>query len=162
MKPIVNAGVVLGGAVVVWQLVHGFAGLYRNPSMGWVFPVVATLIEIGVLVWGLRQTAELGRGYGGQVGAGVLMALIGGVIILVGGWIEGTFIFTDMAEVIAGMQADQYADMGMDAEKIDQMIAATAFARTPIFGAFMGFIATIVTGLVISLIAAIWVRNKEA
>ena len=72
MKPIINAGIVLGVAAGIWMFINGFAGFYRNPGTAWLFPVVATVIEIAVIVWGLRQTAQAGRRYGGQVLAGLI------------------------------------------------------------------------------------------
>ena len=33
-----KAGIIFGASVVVWQLITGFAGFYKNPAMGWVFP----------------------------------------------------------------------------------------------------------------------------
>ena len=78
MKPILSAGIMLGVAAGIWMFINGFAGLYKNPGTAWVFPVVATVIEIAVIVWGLRKTAELGRRYGGQVLAGLLIARVVG------------------------------------------------------------------------------------
>jgi len=41
---------------VLWTLVMGVTGWYKHPVLLNMFWVVV-LIEIGVLVWGLRQTA---------------------------------------------------------------------------------------------------------
>lgn len=161
MKPIINAGVALGVAVGIWIFVNGFAGLYRSASTAWVFPVVATVIEILVIIWGLQKTARLGRAYGGQVAAGLLIAVIGAVLIF-GISMISSAVFTDVPEVTAAMQADQMADRGLSEEQIAEQLELMAFTRTPVFGAVTGSIATIVTGLVISLIAAIFIRRKEA
>ena len=40
------------------------------------------------------------------------------------------------------------------------MLAATTFMRTPLAQALMGLIGTLVTGLIISLIVAAFVRHK--
>ena len=159
-KTVVNAGVMLGIAVAILQFISGITGLYKNPGLSWVFPLVAIAIEIVVVVWGLRQTAKLGKGYGGQVGAGVLIAVVGAVIIFVTSMIWSR-VFPGAGEVMAAAQADAWADQGMSEEQITQMLQTTAFTRTPLFMAIMGSIYTILTGLVISLIAAIWVRHKE-
>lgn len=160
MKPIINAGIMLGVAAGIWMFINGFAGLYRSPGTAWLFPVVATVIEIFVIVWGLKKTAQLGRGYGGQVLAGLTIAVIGAVLIL-GFSLIWANVFTDAAEVTAAMQADAWADGGMPEEQIEETLEATAFTRTPFFQALSGSIATIVTGLVISLIAAIFIRRKD-
>jgi len=161
MKPILSAGIMLGVAAGIWMFINGFAGLYRNPGTAWVFPVVATVIEIAVIVWGLRQTARLGRRYGGQVLAGLLIAVVGAVLIL-GFSMMWAAVFTDAAEVTAAMQADTWSDAGMSEDKIDDMLVKTEFMRTPLGQALLGSISTIVTGLVISLIAAIFIRQKDA
>ena len=161
MKPIVTAGIVLGVSAGIWIFINGFAGLYKNPGTAWVFPVVATVIEIVVIVWGLRQTAQLGRRYGRQVLAGLLIAVVGAVLIL-GFSLMWAAVFTDAAEVTAAMQADAWSDAGMSEEEIDDLLVKTEFTRTPFAQALSGSIATIVTGLVISLIAAIFIRQREA
>ena len=161
MEPIVTAGIVLGVSAGIWMFINGFAGLYKNPGTAWVFPVVATVIEIFVVVWGLRQTAQLGKRYGGQVLAGLRIAVVGAVLILGFSLLWAT-VFTDAGEVTAAMQADAWADAGMSEEQIEETLANTEFTRTPLFQAISGSIATIVTGLVISLIAAIFIRQKDA
>jgi hypothetical protein len=161
MKPILNAGIVLGVSAGIWMFINGFAGLYRNPGTVWVFPVVATVIEIVVVVWGLKKTAELGRRYGGQVLAGMLIAVVGAVLIF-GFSMIWSNVFTDSAEITAAMQADAWADSGMSEEEIEDLLVKTEFTRTPVAQALSGSIASIVTGLVISLIAAIFIRQKDA
>ena len=74
MKTIMKTGVVLGVAVTVWSLIFGLAGWYRSAATAQLFNLVI-LIQIGVLLWGLRQTG-LERGYWRQVGAGTA----GGVV----------------------------------------------------------------------------------
>ena len=159
MSPIVKAGVVLAVAVAVLLFVTGFAGLYKNPSTGWVFPVGATLIEIGVLIWGLRQTARERR-YGGQVAAGLMIAAIGGVLIIPASLIWSA-VFPDWAQVGEAAMADSLADRGMSEEQIAQMIQSTAFMRTGVVNALFGCVMSILTGLVASLIIAAFVRKKD-
>ncbi|HXV78057.1 MAG TPA: DUF4199 domain-containing protein [Candidatus Polarisedimenticolaceae bacterium] len=160
MRPIVIAGVVLAVIVGVWMFVHGAAGWYRSPSLGWLFPALATVTQLGVLIWGLGKTKAQGRRYGGQVVAGLLISLVGGLLIVVVSFIWSA-AFPDVAEVMEAIQADQFADQGMSAEEIDEMLETTAFTRTPAFGAILGFIMTMLTGLVLSLIIAAFVRVKD-
>lgn len=160
MRPIVIAGVVLAVLAGVLLFVHGFAGFYKNPSLGWVFPVGASLIELCVLIWALRQTALAGRGYGGQVLAGLLVALIAGVLVLPISF-AWTSVFPDFSEVQATAMADGFADRGMSEDQIEAALQSTAFTRTPMANAFFGFLGTVVTGVVLSLIIAIFVRKKD-
>jgi len=160
MKTIVNAGVVLAVLVGVLMFVNGFLGAYKNESLGWVFPTFATVIEVGVLIWGLRQTAAQGRFYGGQVGAGVLIALVGAALIIPISLVW-TAMHPDVFEYAEAAMRDRWADGGMSDDQIEQMLQATTWSRTAWFQAVMGALATVVTGLVSSLILAIWVRKKD-
>ena len=160
MRTTVKAGVVLAVAAAVLMFVIGFAGWYKNPSLGWVFPVGATLIEIAVLIWALRQTARDGRGYGGQVGAGVLIAVIGGALIIPISMIWAA-MFPDWVQFAEAAMADGLAERGMSEEQITQMIQSTAFMRTGLSNGIFGFLATVITGLVASLIIAAFVRKKD-
>lgn len=161
MKKITNAGLLLGLSVAVWSFVYGFAGLYRNPSLAWTFTVGAILIQIVILVCGLRRTVKDGRRYLGQLGAGLLICLIGGIIIVFSSLLFTTVVFPDNFDVTAEMQAEAWANAGMADEQIDQALEKTSWMRTPVGAALAGFIGTMVTGLIISLIVAAFVRVKD-
>ena len=49
----------------------------------------------------------------------------------------------------------------MSEEQITQMIQSTAFMRTGLSNGIFGFLATVITGLVASLIIAAFVRKKD-
>jgi hypothetical protein len=155
-----SAGVVLGLIVGVWMFIYGFAGFYKSQQTGWLFIAGATLIEIGVLIWGLKKTVAEGKRYGGQLVAGLLICLIGGVIIIVFSMVW-TAVFPDVFEVTEALTADRLADTGLSEEQIEAQMAATAFTRTPLFSAISGFIGTMFTGLIISLITAAFIRVKD-
>lgn len=159
-KKILNPGIVLGVAVVLFSVLTLVLGWYKNPSMGPMTILILIAIEVVVLVWGLRGTA-VERGYGGQVVAGLLMALIGAVIIFIGSVIFTPMLAPDYPAIAEAQMIDQLAAQGSTDEEIEPIVEATAFTRTPVFGAFMGAFMTVLTGLVISLIAAAFVRKKD-
>jgi hypothetical protein len=159
MNMTLKGGLVLGVLVVVFTLINGFAGLYKNPSLGWVFPVIATVIEIGVLVWALRQTAA-DKKYWGQVGTGTMIAVVGGVIIIVGSLLF-TSLFPDYQEVALANAEDGWRDAGMSQAQIDQQLPVAQAMVKPIPQAILGFVMTILTGFVMSLIIGAFVRRKE-
>jgi len=161
VKPIINAGIMLGVGVGIWMFINGAAGLYKNPGTTWVFPVVATIIEIVVIVWGLKKTAELGRRYGGQIVAGLLIALIGALIIIPCS-LAWSAVFSDATEIGLAMQADKLADLGLSEEQIDERLEIMAKFSTPLVTSIVGSIMTVLTGLVVSLIVAIFIRQKDA
>lgn len=61
----IRAGALLGVLCVIWMFVMGFTGWYKDPVMLNLFFLVIPL-EIGIVVWALRQTAANAT-WGGQV-----------------------------------------------------------------------------------------------
>jgi hypothetical protein len=159
MNPIVKAGLLLGILCGAWTFVIGFTGWYKDPVMLNMFYLVV-VFEIGILIWGLRKTAALGRGYGGQVGAGMLISLIGGVIIIGSSILFTSVVFPDYFQELQGIQVQMMRAQGKSDLEIASIIAATAPMQTPVMNALTGFAATIFTGLLGSLIIAAFVRKK--
>lgn len=161
MKPIPKAGIVLGVLVVIWMFVIGFTGWYKDPVLLNLFYVVI-LIQIGVLIWGLRVTAREGRTYGGQVGAGMLISLIGGIIIFFGSILFTSVVFPDYFEEVRRAGEEVMRARGMSETDIQTYLDQQAAMQTPIINALTGFIATLVTGLIVSLVTAAFLRRKPA
>ena len=140
MNPILSAGLLIGLLCGAWTFVMGFTGWYKDPAFGnGLFIGVAMIIEIVGLRWGLRKTAALGRGYGGQILAGTMMAVVAGVIIVAASLLATTVVFPNY-----------YADVN----------PATEASATPMAQAMSGFMGTLVTGIVASAIIGIFVRHR--
>ena len=137
MNPILNAGLLIGALCAVLMFVCGFTGWYKDPTLKALF-FLAIPIEVGGLIWGLRQTArEEGRNYSQQIVAGTMMAVIAGIAIVV-----ASLAFTAM-----------FPD-AMDARATDP-------SATPMSQALNGFIATLITGILASAAIAIVVRRPR-
>jgi hypothetical protein len=161
MKPTMKAGLVLGILVFLWTLLMGVTGWYKDPVLLNLFFVVV-LIEIGVLVWGLRLTAAGGRSYGGQVAAGTMISVFGAVLIFFGSLLFTVVLYPNYFEEVreAGRQA--LAAQGMSEAEITAALDAEAAMQTPFMQAIIGAIMTVVTGVVVSAILALFIRKKAA
>lgn len=160
MKTIIRGGILLGILVTIWTYIFGLTGMHKNMGAAMLFPVVATVIELAVLVWALRKTAAEGRNYFGQVSAGTLLAFVGGCLILATSYLYVTRVHpTYRAEVHEAGIAMNRAQ-GMDEAKIQQLVAQQEPYQTPMAMAAMGFVATVITGLILSAILAIFIRSK--
>jgi hypothetical protein len=138
MNPILNTGLLIGALCAVWMFVCGVTGWYKDPTLNLLFFLVIP-IEIGGLVWGLRQTArEEGRNYSQQIVAGTMMAVIAGVVIVVAS-LAFIAVFPD------AMDAPRAADP----------------SATPMSQALSGFIGTLITGILASAVIAIVVRGPR-
>lgn len=161
MKSIIKTGVVIGLSCMAWQLVMGLTGWYLDPVLLNLFWIVIA-IQIGVMVWGMRMTAAEGRTYGGQVAAGTLMAVFGGVIIFLGSLLFTTVLFPHYFEDIRRVGEEVLKARGLSDADLKKQLDVQASMQTPVITALSGFIGTIVTGFVISLIAGAFLRKQAA
>jgi len=154
-----KAGMYIGVLCGIWQLIMGLTGWYKDPAMYNIFFVVI-LIQVGVLIWGLKQTAPA-KTYGGQVGAGTLMSLVGGGIIIIVSILFTALLFPKYFEEVRTMTIEMYKVQGKTEEEINALLSASQWSQTPIVTALSGFLGTLVTGLIASLIIAIFLRKKD-
>jgi hypothetical protein len=160
MKPTLRAGIVLGLAVVVWTFIFGFAGWHKDPAMSYLWWVVI-LIQAGVITWGLTLTRAEGKRYGGQLLSGTLISIYGGIIIIFGSLLFTMVVFPNYFDELSQMQAELLAQRGMTADQIEQTQALTAKLQTPVANAVIGFVMTLITGFILSLILAAVIRKKD-
>ena len=160
MNPTLAGGLLIGFLCGAWIFVQGFTGLYKNPALYTLFVPVVITMEIAVLIWALRKTAALGRTYSGQVVAGTLMALIGGVIIVCASMLMTSVLVPTFFSDINEMSRQVMRKAGQSEAQIEAAIAAVAGSQTSFRAAFAGFMGTLITGIVASAIIAIWVRAQ--
>lgn len=154
-------GIVLGVLVVVWTFVMGFTGSYKSAGLAWLFVPVAALIQVLVLVWALRGTAAEGRGYAGQVAAGLLISIVGAAFIFLGSIVFTTVAFPQYFDELRALGEQVLRQQGVGEEEIQSRLAMQAKLQTPFLQALFGGIGTIVTGLVASLVIAGFVRGRK-
>ncbi len=161
MNPILAAGVLIGLLCSAWTFVMGFTGWYKIPALANVlFIPGAMVIEIAGLMWGLRQTAR-SRGYGGQILAGTMMAIVAGVIIICSSLVFTTIVFPSYFAEIEGAYRAALQQQGKSEAEIAAAIQASAASATPMAQAMSGFIGTLVTGIVASAVIGLFARRRE-
>lgn len=158
MNITLKAGILIGVLCVAWTFVMGFTGWYKDPAMLSAFWLVV-LIEIGVLIWALRQTAAE-KSYMQQVIAGSSMALIGGVIIFAGSMLFTTVVFPNYFEELRAIHVHMLQQEGKSEEEIARIVAASAPMQTSMWNAISGLIGTTVTGIIASALIAIGLRKR--
>ena len=160
MNPILSAGLLIGVLCGLWTFLMGVTGWYKDPVMVNVFYVVI-LIEVGGLFWGLRRTAAEGRGYGSQVVAGAMMAIVAGVVVICSSLLFTTVMYPDYFTELEAMQIQSLQEQGLSDAEIVRQISEIRAATTPMGQALQGFFYTLITGIVASAIIAIWVRARH-
>ena len=159
MKQIVVSGVTLGLLCAAWTFVMGLTGWYKHPALANLFWMVI-VIQITVLVLGLRKTAREGRGYGAQVLAGTEMSAIAAPVIFAGSMLFTKVAFPRYFEEIRQVHEQVLRAQGRPQDEITAALAEAAKTQTSLSSALSGAIGTILTGLVVSAVIAIWVRAK--
>jgi len=158
MSSPVKTGVFIGVACVLWTFIMGFTGWYKHPTLLNLFWVVVA-IEIGFLVWGLRQTAAV-NGYWPQVGAGTLASVVAAALIFCGSMLFTSVVFPHYFEELRTIQAGMLTAKGQTADQIAAVQALAAPFQTPLINALSGVVGTVVTGFVASLVIAAFCRKK--
>lgn len=161
MRNVVWPGAVLGLLVTAWMYVMGLTGWYKHPTMNGLFFLVI-LIHVGVLIWALRRSARDGAGYAAQVGRGLLISIAGGLLIVVASLLFVTVAFPRYFEELRDLQAAMMRQAGKNEAEVTAALGKTAAMQTPAAQAVAGFIGTVVTGLIASLVIALFARGKKA
>ena len=159
MNPVPAAGLAIGVLCAIWMFVMGLTGWYKDPAKAGAFFLVV-VIEVVVLIWGLRRTAAQGRTYSGQVVAGTMMALIGGAVIIAASLLFTTVAFPGYFQDLEAGYRGMLQQQGRTEAEIAAEIAAWSPGQTPLRQAINGFVGTFVTGVVVSAIAGLWIRAR--
>jgi hypothetical protein len=158
--PVTRTGLLIGVGTIAWTFVMGFTGWYKDPVMALVaFLPVVILIEVGLLWWGLRQTAPANE-YAQQVMTGTMMAVVAAVVIFIGSYLFTTVFFPNYFEELRTGQEQLLRQQGMADAEIQAQLAAGRVFQTPVWNALFGAIGTVVTGLLASLVIGAFVRRR--
>ncbi len=158
MRTAIRAGVLLGVLTVVWTFVMGFTGWYKDPVMLNLFFLVI-LLEVGIVIWALRQTAPSAT-WGGQVLNGLVLSLVASAIIFAGSLLFTTVAFPTYFTDLQAAQAELLKAAGMSEAEIQSQVSASAALQTPLMNALSGVLGTVVTGVVVAAIAGAFLRKK--
>jgi phosphoglycerol transferase MdoB-like AlkP superfamily enzyme len=159
MKPTIKAGIALGILVGLWTLLMGVTGWYKNPAMVNVFYVVI-LIEIGVLVWGLKKTGPESS-YWQQVWNGIFIAILGSVIIFFVSFFFTSVLYPNYFADLQTIQEETLRSQGKTDAEISAMVEAGKPMATSAVNAIMGVVGTVATGAIASLVIGAFYRKKH-
>jgi hypothetical protein len=158
MKPTIKAGITLGILVGLWTLLMGVTGWYKNPATVNVFYVVI-LIEIGVLIWGLKKTGPESS-YWQQVWNGTFIAILGSVIIFFVSIFFTSVLYPNYFTELQAIQEQMLRSQGKTDAEISALVEAGKPMATSAVNAIMGVVGTVVTGAIASLVIGAMYRKK--
>lgn len=158
MNVAVKWGLILGIVVAVLGFVFGAAGLHTSPMMAMVFVGLAIVVNIVIVVLGLRESAQMSS-WGRQLLNGLVIGVVGAVVIFAGSWIMTSLVFPDYYDDLRQGYLEFFEGVGLPQEQIDAQMQKLE-AATPVSSAMQGAIGTILTSLVVGAIAGIFLRKK--
>jgi hypothetical protein len=110
MKSMLMTGLAIGVLCAAWQVIMILAGWLTKPGTFALFYLVI-LIQILILIWGMRQTAQ-DCGYGGQLGIGTGASLVAGVFLFLYSITATTILFPGLIGEMRAMQAQALQNAG--------------------------------------------------
>ncbi|MCE1230051.1 MAG: DUF4199 domain-containing protein [Firmicutes bacterium] len=159
MNATLQGGLILGLSVAAWSYLMGLTGWYRDPAKAALFWMVIP-IQIFIVVWTLQRTAPR-YGYARQVVQGVALSVIASLLIFGASLLLTTVIFPDYFKDLEALGRLKMAEHGLSPTEIEKVIRESASRQRPLPQAFAGVLGTWVTGLVTSLVTAVFYRRKD-
>ncbi len=166
MSTNITYGVYLAVAQIVLTLIGHFAGTDTSASGKW-FGLLGFIPTIAILVLGIKARKEEDFGgvitYGQCVGTGTLIALFSGIISAIYLYVHFSYIAPEAVDFIRQQQAVAMAAQmkGQPQASIDQAAKMASMFTSPLFMALWTLIMAPLFGLIIALIAGIFLKTKE-
>ena len=159
---IVNKGVTLGVAMVLFSLIMYATGNHLEPH--WSSSVITSALFIGIIILGIKSFRSENGGFlswGQGVKIGVGIAIIAGLINVIYSYIFMSFIEPDFMNQMMEIQNQAYLDKGMTEEEIEMANKMGEAFQSPGIMAAMGIIMYAIGGFVVSAIVAAIMKKSE-
>ena len=158
-----NPALMLGFALIIYTLILYFLDKSFDRSI--VLAIISIAILIGGLVLGIRSFRDDSRSgiltYGQGVGAGTIISLYAGIIMAVFGIIQYTLIDPELIDKFFALQEEQLIEQGRLSESlIEQQIDLMKKIITPVSLPLFGILNYVFMGVIISLLATIFLKRE--
>lgn len=156
-----NSGIILGLALVIYTLLLYFLDQTFNQKLGYV----SILILIVGLVLGIKSFRDDARGgimsYGQGVGAGTVIGLYAGIIGAIFTFLLYEVIDPDLTGKLLTFTEEKLLESGrVPEEMMDQTMEMQKKFMAPWIMSVRGIISSVFFGVVVSLIASIFLKKE--
>ena len=153
-------GLILGLIGVVYTLVIWILDLSFNKNIGYLFLLVEIVI-LFFLIKSYRDNHMHGTiSYGQALGAGVIIFLYATIITSIFSYLLNTVIDPDLMQKGLAAQEQVLLDRGLTQEQVDQALKVAGKMMKPAISIPIGLVVNMFFGLILSLIAAAFVRKE--
>jgi len=162
-KGTLNPALLFGLVLIIYTLILYFLDKTYDRSI--VLAIIGFAIAVAGFVLGIRSFRDDSRGgiltYGQGVGAGTVIGLYVGIIVAVFGLILYNLIDPELIEKFFISQEEALIEQGRLPESlIEQQVNLLRKIVTPVSMPFFGIINYVFSGVIISLIASIFLRRE--
>ena len=154
-------GGILGIALILFTLVLFLTDNVGNPGLGFV----SYAISIGGLLLAMRDYRTQNGGfmrYGEGVSVGTLTAALSGLLSSLFYVFYTTVIDTGVTQRMLDQMRERSEDSGLTDEQIDQQMSVMELFQSPGLVFVVGVISAAITGLLLSLLIAAFMRRNKA
>lgn len=156
-----NSGLILGLALVIYTLLLYFLDQTFNKSLGYV----SILIVIIGLILGVKSFRDDSKGgvmsYGQGVGAGTVIGLYAGIIMAIFTFLLYEIIDPDLVGKLLTFTEEKILESGrVPEEMMDQVMEQQKKFMTPLILSIGSIINYVFFGVVVSLIASIFLKKE--
>lgn len=157
-------GLIAGVINIVYSVILVAIGKYQEPSMNTINSIFGIAIAVGVLILAMREYRTLNGGFmsfGQGLGVGTLTSAISGVAAGLFNFIYMQFIDPSVPEQMMDRVRDQWERQGLSDSQIEQAEPITAMMMQPGMIFVITVFASLLFGLIISLIVAAVMRREK-
>ncbi len=161
---IIKHGVVLGVVSILFSAIIYATGIYKDPH--WSIGILGLLILLGAIVYGIKAYKTRNSGFLNLTDAlkvGIGIALIGGILSAIWNTTLTTVIEPDYTKQVMEIQREKTIEKfpDMPKEQIEQTLAITEKLQTPAISFALGLIGSLFMGFIISLISGLVMQKKQ-
>lgn len=159
VKSALNFGAILGLILMILSLVTYIFEMYNNKLFGYLSWVV---MIIGIVI-GIKKYRDGALGgfisYGGALGFGVLVSLFASIIVSFVNYVYLGYVDASFIDFQLEQTEIQMIEQGQSEEAIEMAMSWTRKFVSPMGIFIMGILGTTFLGLIVSLIAAAFLKN---
>jgi len=156
-----TSGAILGIVLVVFNVILYVFNSNLNAGLASISYI---LIILGIVYGTKNYRDEYNNGrlsYARALGTGTLIAVFAGVLNGLYQYIYVTYIDLEYFDNMVDLMVQSYQELGMDDDKIEQMIEMSSYSRNPVFFTFSAIFGSALIGFIISLITSFFLKVDE-
>lgn len=157
----IRYGLLTGLVSILYMFLTFATGQESNQAMQWA-SLIIPIVSIYLAHTAFKKQNGGYMSYGQGLGIGVLLTLVSGVLTIAFNYLYRTIIDPDLpARILEGVRTKMEAKGNMTDTQIDQAMAMTAKFSTGPLSLVIGLVASLLMGLLISLVVAAITKNAK-